>query len=98
MNMSESARHENMLSAMGLDFQQERVMGKPANNYEIRYSEQIVGNDRNHKLAVRFDEGCGYVGINQYDANGKVSDRILLTPDQARKLVAFVGGSLGAQL
>ena len=61
-------------------------MAKAANNYEIRYSETIAGNAGNHKLAVMFDEDCGYVGINQQDGNGKLSDRVLLSPAQVKAL------------
>ena len=65
-------------------------MGKHAENYEIRYSGMIAGNAGNYKLAVRFDEGCGYVGINQLDGNGRLSDRILLSPAQVQALISFV--------
>jgi hypothetical protein len=56
---------------------------------DIRYSDLFDGDERNHKLALRFDQyrdGC--VGISHND-RGAWKDRVLLTPEQVRALNEF---------
>lgn len=55
------------------------------------YSEKIKGVPSNHNFAVRFDDTDGHLGITQFDGEA-VSDRVLLSPDQVRKLLNFVAG------
>jgi hypothetical protein len=55
------------------------------------YSSRISGNRTNHGRAARFDITDGYVGIQEYEKDGKtVANRVLLTPDQWEILVEFV--------
>jgi len=54
------------------------------------YSPVVTGDFSNHRKAARFDITGGYVGIQSYDENNAVSDRVLLTPDQWEILVEFV--------
>lgn len=55
------------------------------------YSEMIKGTHGNFNWPVRFDLGDGYVGITQFDGDGAVADRVLLSPEQVRELLAFLG-------
>lgn len=64
-------------------------MVKRAENFNIRYSNEVPGDFGNFKWPVRFDEGGGYVGINQYQ-DGKISDRVLLSRQQVLALLAFI--------
>jgi len=57
------------------------------------YSKQIKGARGNHRLPVRFDKTDGYIGIRQIE-NGRVSDRVLLSPAQMRALIKFVEGKV----
>lgn len=54
------------------------------------YSSRISGNPRQHNRPVKFDVTDGYVGISSYEADGKVIDRVLLSPSQWKTLVKFV--------
>ena len=48
-----------------------------------RYSVKIKGDRGNYYWAVRFDmTDGGYLGITQYDENGELKDRVLLSPKQ----------------
>lgn len=61
---------------------------------QTQYSAPHKGNRGNHRLAVRFDKTDGYVGISQFEdapLSGRTMDRVLLTPQQVRALVAFLG-------
>lgn len=54
------------------------------------YSEKIDGEKRNHHKTARFDLTDGFLGITQTDSD-RVVDRVLLSPHQVKKLLAFVG-------
>ena len=53
------------------------------------YSDKIAGARGNHKWPVAYDITDGYVGISQVE-DGRVKDRVLLSPKQVRELVAFI--------
>ena len=56
-----------------------------------RYGGKIDGDSGNYGWHVRFDANDdGYVGISQYDGQ-TLTDRVLLSPNQVRALVTFVG-------
>lgn len=57
---------------------------------DITYSEKIKGTHRNFNWPVRFDRTDEYVGVTQFNGDGSVADRVLLSPEQVRELVAFV--------
>jgi hypothetical protein len=52
------------------------------------YSPTYVGNESNYDQQVRFDNTGGYLGITQY---GDSLQRVLLTPQQVKRLTAFIG-------
>lgn len=54
------------------------------------YSERIDGAEENHNWAVSFDTTRGTVGINQFDDDSKLADRVLLSRQQVKALMAFV--------
>lgn len=54
------------------------------------YSVRIEGDKRNHQFPVQFDATDGYIGIEQFDGESRVQDRVLLTPKQAEALVKFI--------
>ena len=56
-----------------------------------RYSDEIPGARGNYKWPARFDLTDGFLGISQSE-NGKVKDRVLLSPQQVQEMIAFVGG------
>lgn len=57
---------------------------------EIVYSEKIKGAPRNYRFAQRFDlTGDGVLGIQQFDGD-KAVDRVLLSPQQVKCLIAFL--------
>lgn len=67
------------------------MMSRMDARYETRYSELLRGNDSNHRRAARFDHSPnGYIGISSQEANGDWSDRVLLTPAQAKRLIVFI--------
>ena len=53
------------------------------------YSEQINGSRGNYNWPVRYDFTDGYLGISQTE-DGKVKDRVLLSPAQVKELMEFV--------
>jgi hypothetical protein len=55
------------------------------------YSDKVLGDAANYNQSVRFDVTDKYVGITQFDENGKVNDRVLLTPKQAKELAEWIG-------
>jgi len=63
------------------------------------YSDKIRGDRKNHFWSVRFDNTGpadyphepGFIGITQYDEDGAVKERVLLSPEQMRKLIEFNG-------
>jgi hypothetical protein len=57
---------------------------------DTTYSEKVKGDRGNFGWEVDFDFTDGYVGIDQFDENGKLKDRILLSPAQVSKLSRFV--------
>jgi hypothetical protein len=57
---------------------------------ETIYGEKIAGDTANHNQAVRFDVTDKYVGIAQFDEDGTVNGRVLLTPKQAKALVEWI--------
>jgi hypothetical protein len=65
------------------------MMGTLSGPGTTRYSAQIDGNKGNYGTAVRFDLTDGYLGIDGYKGHG-VTERILLSPTQVKKLLAFV--------
>lgn len=56
---------------------------------DTEYSEKVPGTRGNYEWPVRFEVTDGYLGIAQYEGD-KVKDKVLLSPAQVRKLVAFV--------
>jgi len=54
------------------------------------YSSQIEGTLRNYNWPVRFDHTDGFVGVDQYDEEGHVKSRVLLSPVQVEELIVFV--------
>lgn len=55
------------------------------------YSDRVPGTAQNFDKSVQFDVTDGFVGITQYDGQtDDVTDRVLLSPQQWRELVAFV--------
>lgn len=62
------------------------------------YSEKVAGDNGNYKWAVRFDNTGperyphepGYIGVTQFDENGKVKERVLLSPEQSMALHKFI--------
>jgi|HubBroStandDraft_6_1064221.scaffolds.fasta_scaffold575566_3 hypothetical protein len=59
---------------------------------KIKYSEPFKGDKGNFGWPARFDkDGRGYIGITQFEnENGVVTDRVLLSPEQAKHLTAFI--------
>lgn len=54
------------------------------------YSNKIAGSRRNYNWPVRFDmSGTGFLGISQFK-NGEPKERVLLSPEQVKALLAFV--------
>lgn len=61
------------------------------------YSQKIAGDSGNYDWEVRFDNTGpikfshepGYIGITQFDEKGEFKERVLLSPNQVRELVAF---------
>jgi len=66
------------------------VRVKRARDDQYRYSKEVAGDEGNHKWPVSFDVSQTYTGINQMDANGRITNRVLLTSEQYKALVAFV--------
>lgn len=68
-------------------------MGRIDGRSETRYSDRIEGTAGNWNKPVRFDWTTqGFVGITQW-ADAKqthVDDRVLLTKEQVRQLIAFI--------
>ena len=59
-----------------------------------KYSERIKGDRGNYDWPVRFDiSTSGYLGINQYDEDGTLKERVLLSPGQVKILLEFSRGS-----
>lgn len=54
------------------------------------YSDEIPGARGNYNWPVTYDLTGGFLGITQKDENGKVKDRILLSPKQAQELTRFL--------
>ncbi len=57
---------------------------------DTTYSDEIAGVRGNFNWTTTFDLTDGFVGITQKEADGTVKDRVLLSPNQARELAAFV--------
>jgi hypothetical protein len=55
-----------------------------------RYGDEIAGERGNHNLSVRFDQTSGFIGINQFDEAGTLTDRVLLSPRQVSGLLKFI--------
>lgn len=53
------------------------------------YSNKIKGARGNYGWPAKYDITGGYLGITQYE-DGKVKDRVLLSPTQLKKLSEFV--------
>lgn len=65
---------------------------------EMRYSEIIKGVPRNFNWSVRYDlTADGFLGITQFDGD-KVTDRVLLSPNQVDQLIIGTLGQNAAQL
>ena len=58
---------------------------------DTTYSKKFGGARGNHGWEAEFDLTDGYLGITQL-GDGRVKDRVLLSPGQVRALVAFVLG------
>ena len=56
---------------------------------DTRYSKRIKGAPSNWNLAARFDLTEGHLGIVNFDGP-KVTDRVLLSPEQVRELRKFL--------
>ena len=62
------------------------------------YADKIPGDKGNYGWAVQFDNTGpadyahepGYIGITQFDENGNVKDRVLLSPEQSEALRTFI--------
>lgn len=54
------------------------------------YSDKIEGAPRNYNWPARYDLTDGYVGISQFEDDGNVKDRVLLSPKQVKELAEFV--------
>lgn len=54
-----------------------------------RYSDKIEGDRGNYKWDASFDLTGGYLGITQAE-DGKIKDRVLLSPKQVNELAAFL--------
>lgn len=54
------------------------------------YSDDVPGQCGNYGWAARFDWTGGYVGIDQWSPRGTNTERVLLSPNQVRALLAFV--------
>ena len=66
------------------------VRVKRARDGNYRYSKEFAGDGGNYKWPVSFDVTQTYIGINQKDEDGRISNRVLLSADQYKALVAFV--------
>ena len=53
------------------------------------YSEKLDGEPANHNLVARYDITDGLLGVTQWDGD-TVKDRVLLSPNQVKELLAFV--------
>ena len=61
------------------------------------YSGKIAGDKRNYGWAVSFDNTGpadyahepGYIGITQFDEQGKVKERVLVSPEQVDEFIRF---------
>lgn len=61
------------------------------------YSQTVEGDKGNYSWSVRFDKTRskkhthepGYIGISQFEG-GKMQERVLLSPTQAKELVEFI--------
>ncbi|MDP2410329.1 MAG: hypothetical protein Q8M26_08590 [Pseudolabrys sp.] len=53
------------------------------------YSKKIPGSRGNYRWPVRFEITDGYLAVTQYEGD-KVKDKVLLSPAQVRKMVAFI--------
>jgi len=61
------------------------------------YSLKVEGDEGNGHCAVKFDNTGsadflhepGYIGIVQFDENGNLTDRVLLSPRQMQELIRF---------
>lgn len=57
---------------------------------DIQYSEKVKGDSENYDWAIKMDSDGGYLGVTQYDENGKIKERVLLCPSQVEALLKFV--------
>ena len=57
---------------------------------ETWYGDKLNGDEGNFNMPVRFDVTDKYVGIVQFEETGKVTERILLTPKQAKALAEWI--------
>jgi len=63
----------------------------------MSYSDKIPGDKHNYKWAVRFDNTGpadyvhepGYIGVTQFDEEGNLKERVLLSPKQMDALIKF---------
>lgn len=65
---------------------------KQTREARTHYSPDVPGATGNYNWPVRFDRTRGYVGITQWDPKdpNRVTDRILLSPEQQKQLLNFL--------
>jgi hypothetical protein len=56
-----------------------------------KYSATVPGTARNYNWPIRFDKTDGFVGITQLETDGRIKDRVLLSPKQITELLLFAG-------
>jgi hypothetical protein len=54
------------------------------------YSDEIPGARGNYGWSVMYDLTGGYLGITQMTDDGKVKDRVLLSPKQVQEMTRFL--------
>lgn len=62
------------------------------------YSERFDGNDRNYHLTLELDYTDGFLGLSQTEeGSSHVRDRILLSPQQVKLMLAFIANPKAKQ-
>jgi hypothetical protein len=56
-----------------------------------KYSKVYPGTRANHNYHTRFDVTDGLVGISQWDDKKSAHERVLLSKEQSKALLKFVG-------
>lgn len=61
---------------------------------EIVYSDKLKGDKRNYNWEAQYDLSGAYLGISQWhpdNPKGQQVERVLLSPEQVKGLVKFLG-------